>query len=175
MFDKLVDLFVTFIEAFQVYTFVNQYEQTVILRCGKFHRVKGPGFRWLIPAKFERSLPFNVVPDPMELDIQSLHTQDGYAINFNIGLIWKVTDIRVFLLEWESTEEMIGLLAYGVCSNSIIDSKWAIVNTNKFLQSLKAPINRKVRKRGAEVTEIMRVNCSNGEAARYWHEGIEIG
>lgn len=175
MFDKLVDLFVSFIGVFQIYTFVDHFDEGVILRKGKFLKTVGPGMHGLLPGKFDRAITHNIKPDPMELDIQSIHTKDDYATNFNIGLIWKVTDIREFLLEWENTEEMIDLLATGVCSAAIIDAKWAEVNTNKFLQELRAPINRKVRKRGAEVTEVMRINCSNGEAARYWHEGIEIG
>ncbi len=175
MFDKLVDLFVDFIEVFQVYTFVDHFDEGVILRKGKFRKVVGAGMHWLLPGKFERIITQNIKPDPMELDIQSVHTLDGYATNFNIGLIWKVTDVREFLLEWENTQQMIDLLATGVCSAAIIDSKWVEVNTNKFLQGLKAPINRKVRKRGAEVTEVMRINCSNGEATRYWHEGIDFG
>ena len=53
------------------------------------------------------------------------------------------------------------------------DSKFNAV-TNASVSSLKSKINRKIKKRGGRFTELVLTDLSNGEAIRYWHEGIEL-
>ena len=52
MFNKLIDLLITFIGLFQCWTYVPPYERGVILRRGLLNRVIGPGWQWLWPVGF---------------------------------------------------------------------------------------------------------------------------
>ena len=52
--------------------------------------------------------------------------------------------------------------------------KFADINDD-LVKKQRAIIDKKIKKRGAHITEMMLSDLSNGEAARYWHEGIEIG
>ena len=119
MFDRLIDLIVEFIELFQVVVFINHYEEGVVLRRGKFHRVVKPGWRLIQPAGQDEVMVVNVKPEPMYLDVQSLHTKDDYPTNIQVGIIWRVTDAKAFLIENDDTEDMVGMLCSGVVSRSI--------------------------------------------------------
>jgi regulator of protease activity HflC (stomatin/prohibitin superfamily) len=174
MFDRLIDLVVEFIELFQVIVFIDHYEKGVVLRRGKFHRVVDPGWRWIQPAGQDEVLVANVKPEPMYLDVQSLHTADDYACNIQVGIIWRIVDIKTFLLENEDTEDIVGMLCSGVVTRSIHKNKWTALREDRYPDSLAAPMNRKVRKRGAEIDEVVVQDFAAGHASRIWHEGIAL-
>ena len=174
MLDRLIDLLIQFIGLFQIYTFIDQYEEAVVLRCGKYHRTVGSGLRWVIPAGFEDVITANVKPQPLCLEIQSLLTSDSYAVNLCVGMEYRIIDIKVHELDFEETADTVALLACGVVSESVQRLKFKDLGAG-WVQTLRAPINRKARKRGAEITEIALQDLSNGEAVRYWHEGIDLG
>lgn len=174
MFDKVIEFVIEFIELFQVYVFVKEYEEGVILRRGRFHRTVKPGFRWIIPLGQEDIIVVNVKPEPMYLDLQSLHTTDGYGANIQLGVIWRVTDVKVFLIDNEDTKNIVGLLASGVVSASVQGCKWAEISDPGYASTLRAPMNRKIRKRGAEIDEVVVQDFAAGAADRLWHEGISF-
>lgn len=174
MFDKLIELVVRFIALFRVFVFVDYYEEGVILRRGNFHRVVKPGPRLVQPAGQDRLIVVNVKPEPMYLDVQSLHTADDYASNIQVGIIWRVVDTKVFLLDNEDTEDIVGMLCAGVVSRSLHKVKWAGVREDNYPATLKAPMNRKIRKYGAEIDEVVIQDFATGTANRIWHEGISL-
>ena len=174
MFDRLIDLVIEFIELFQFFVFIDEFEEGVVLRQGKFHRTVGPGLRWIIPLNQEDVITVNVKPEPMYLDLQSLHTKDGYIGNIQVGVIWRVIDAKVFIIDNEDTENMVALLCSGAVSKSYQASKWTEITDLGYADSLKAPMNRKVRKRGAEIDEVVIQDFASGTANRLWHEGISF-
>ena len=174
MFDRLIDLIVEFITLFQVFVFINHYEEGVVLRRGKFHRVVKPGLRLVQPAGQDEVLVTNVKPEPMYLDVQSLHTADDYASNIQVGIIWRITDIRLFLIENENTETMVSMLCSGVVTRALHSDKWAALREDGYSDTLRAPMNRKVRKRGAEIDDVVIQDFAAGGANRLWHEGIAL-
>lgn len=174
MFDRLIDLVIQFIELFQIFVFIDAYEKGVVLRQGKFHRVVEPGFRWVIPFAQESVLVANVKPEPMYLDVQSLHTKDDWACNIQVGVIWRITDIYEYLIENNDTEDIVGMLCSGVVTRSVVSATWAALRKDEYADSLRAPMNRKVRKRGAEIDVVVVQDFSNGQASRIWHEGIAL-
>ena len=174
MLDRLIDLIIEFFELFQIFFFVDEFEGGVVLRQGRFHRVVGPGFRWIIPFGQEDVIVVNVKPEPMYLDVQSIHTADDYASNIQVGIIWRVTDVKTFIIENEDTDVMVGMLCSGVVWSSILGCKWTEIRDPGYPHTLKAPMNRKVRKRGAEIDEVIVQDFASGGADRIWHEGIDI-
>lgn len=174
MFNRLIDLLIDFIGLFQCWVYVDEFEKGVVLRAGRFHRTIDPGMRWIIPLDVEKVLVDNSMPEPMYLDLQSLETADGYTCNIQIGLIWRIIDIELFTIRNENTEDMVGLLCSGVVSRSVTATKWTGIRDPGYADTLKAGMNRKVRKRGAEIDEIIVQDFANGRADRLWHEGITL-
>jgi len=172
MFDRLIDLLIEFITLAQIFVFIDEFEEGVVLRQGRFHRVVGPGFRWVIPLHQEEVLTVNIKPEPMYLDLQSLETKDGYPCNIQVGILWRVIDARLFIIENEDTDDIVGMLCSGVVRNSVQGCKWTELAKVGYPDTLKAPMNRKVRKRGAEIDEVVVQDFASGSADRLWHEGV---
>ena len=173
-FEKLVDIFIEFIGLFQIYTFVDEFEQGVILRCGRYHRSIKPGLRWLLPFGLERAIKENSKPAPLYLDLQSLHTKDGIIVNIQIGIIWRIADPFLFIIENEDTERMIGLLCSGIVSASVQSRDWDDLIGPDYTKTLKTPMNREAKRRGAVIDKVVVQDFASGKANRFWHEGIYL-
>ncbi len=174
MFEKLLDKLIEFIGLFQVFLYVDQFEEAVILRAGVYHRTLGPGAHWIIPLGVERSIDVNIKPEPLYLDTQSLHTKDEYLINIQIGFTYRVTCPKTFLLDYEDTEGAIAMLISGSVATAVHRTKWSDLRRGVWLRSLKTAANRIANQRGAEVDEIILQDLANGDANRLWIEGVEL-
>ncbi len=173
MFDRLFDLIIEFVGLFQIYTFIDEYEEGVVLRCGKFHRVVGPGFQWVLPFNFEEILVENVVPTTTELGVQSLHTSDNYHINIQGVLLWKITDIRKILLDVEDADDALSDAATGYISEMVAEHTWEEIRCSTFPKRLKSNIQEQAREWGIRVMKVYISDCSKSRAIRLWHEGLD--
>ena len=173
MLDRLIDLIVDFVSLFQIYVFIDQYEEGVILRCGKYHRTVGPGLRWILPLNFEAVLTDNVVPTTAELGVQSLHTKDDHHINIQGVLLWKISDIRKVLIDVEDADDALTDAATGYLAEMVADHPWDEIRTSKFVKKLKSKIQEQARIWGIQVMKVYISDCSKTRAMRLWHEGWE--
>ncbi len=174
MLNRLIDLGLEFIGLFQIYTFIDEYDEAVVLRYGKYIRTIGPGFRWLWPLNIERTINVNVKPEPMYLDTQSLHTKDDYLINIQVGITYQVTSPKTFLLDFENTEDTIAMLISGLVTEAVHRAKWSDMRNGVWSRGLKTRSNRICSKRGAKVNDIIVQDLANGDANRLWIEGVEL-
>lgn len=174
MFEKLIDLLVQFVELFQIFIYVDHYDRAVVLRFGKYHRTVDSGFRFLLPLGMEDVIDINVKPEPQYLDPQSIHTKDEYLTTVQVGYTLRVTDPKTYLLEYEDTDIAIALLVSGMVHDAITGHTWKEVHDGTWLKGLKAKANKKARKRGAFIEELVVQDLASGEANRLWVEGVEL-
>lgn len=174
MFDRIIDVIIDFIELGKFFVYIDEFDRGVIMRAGKYNRPAEPGICFIWPLGVEEVFTVNVKPEPMYLDVQSLHTADDYICNIQIGLIWRVVDPKAFIVDNEDTGGIIGMLASGIVADAVEEHKWAEVKTPDWRKALKAPINRKARKRGVEIDEVVKQDFAAGTAGRIWHEGIAM-
>lgn len=172
MFERLIDLLVEFVELFQFFMYVDEFEGAVVLRFGKYHRTLGPGAHWILPFGMEDAISVNIKPEPMYLDVQSLHTEDQYLINIQVGFTYKVTCPKTFLLDYEDTEDTIALLVSGFVTEAVHDTSWADLRDGIWLRALKKRANRAASKRGALIDEVIVQDLASGSADRLWLEGV---
>lgn len=64
MLDRLIDLLVEFVELFQCFVYIDEFEEAVVLRAGRYNRTIGPGFHWIIPFNIEDLIDVNIKPEP---------------------------------------------------------------------------------------------------------------
>ena len=171
---KWIELLIRFVGLFQCWTYIQPYEEALVMRCGKFSRWHGPGWCWLIPLGIEDNISENVKPEPVQLEVQSLHSSDGFAVNICVGMEYEIVELKIHTLDFEGTQATNTMIAAGVVTDMVQGSKYTDI-TDTLVKGLRASINRKIKKRGAHITEMVLTDLSNGEAARYWHEGIELG
>lgn len=174
MWAHFFGLIVEFFSAFQFFMFVDQFERHVILRKGIFHREVGPGFRWIWPTAYERDISVNVMPEPVYLDVQSLHTKDDYACNIQVGITWRVIDARKYTLDFEDTDDIITMICSGIVTDMVHSTTWKGLREPGAGNRFKGRFNRKVRKYGIEVDETVMQDFGAGRADRMWHEGISL-
>ena len=172
MFDRLIDLIVKFIGLFQVYTFIDQYKEGVVLRYGKYHRTIKPGWRWVLPLNLEYVLVDNVVPTTTKLGVQSLHTSDDHHINIQGVLLWKITDIRKVILNIEQADDALTDAATGYISEMVANHTWDEIRDPQFARNLKSKIQEQAREWGIRVMKVYISDCSKTRAIRMWHEGL---
>ena len=175
MLARLIDLLFDFIELFQVFFYVDQFEQAVVLRAGKYSRTAGPGPHWLAPLGIERVIAVNTKPEPLYLDTQTSTTKDGYIVTFQVAVVYAVTDARVHLIEWEQAEVIVGVLAGGIMRQSIADHTWVQIHSENFLPNCHQHIRQACKKLGVSVWRLDLLDMASGSADRLWVEGVDLG
>jgi len=171
LFDRLIDVLVEFIGLFQIWFYIDQYEEGVVLRCGKFNRVVKPGWRWIVPFGFEEVLVDNVVPTTTALGVQSLHTKDDKHINIECVLLWKITDIKKVLLEVEDADDVLVDISTGCIAEMVTSHDWDYIRSPDFVKELKKLIQKKTDW-GINIKNVYISDCSKSRAIRMWHEGM---
>ncbi len=70
---------------------IKEYERGVILRFGKLHKTKGPGFRMILPWIDKMTkIPLRIVT--MDVPNQDIVTKDNVSVNVNAVIYFKVVD-----------------------------------------------------------------------------------
>jgi regulator of protease activity HflC (stomatin/prohibitin superfamily) len=177
MFDRLLDLAIEFVELFQVFVYIDHWDRGLVMRCGKYHRTVDPGLRWVLPLGIEDIIDVNVKPEPLYIDNQSIHALDDYLINVQVALSFRITDPKVYALEWEDTDVLLNIMVADLIAKAIKAAKWADIRDGSFLHDVEIKAKRKARKYGLKILELNLIDCANGSANRLWHDGIdsEIG
>jgi regulator of protease activity HflC (stomatin/prohibitin superfamily) len=174
MFERLIDLLVEFVELFQIFIYVDHFNRAVILRFGKYHRTVGPGLRFILPLGMEDVIDVNVKPEPQYIDLQSAHSKDDYLLNVQVGYSLRVEDPKTFLLEYEDTDDLIALLIADLVREAIESHTWKEIHSGVWTKGLRMKANKKARKRGAYIDELIIQDLANGDANRLWIEGVEL-
>jgi len=105
MFDRIFDFIADAWEWLIPWVIIDQYEQGVVLRLGKFKRVVNPGLSFIFPFGIEEVKYETVVRQTSYLDPQSLTTKDGKSVTLAGIIIYKIIDIRKFLLDIDDGED----------------------------------------------------------------------
>jgi regulator of protease activity HflC (stomatin/prohibitin superfamily) len=149
--DKLIDLFVQFLEAFRFCTIVDCYQEGVCLRFGKFHRELKPGFHWLIPFYVENPIIESVVSELHQLPTQSIATRDDKQIAVGAVICFSIRHIEKATLKVHSVNHAVNDACQTSIAELILAATWDEVRAPAFSDKM---------------TELCR--------ARGWKFGIEI-
>jgi len=121
--DRLIDLFIDLFWWFVPFFVLNQYEEGVVLRFGRFSRRVKPGFHWIIPLGVEEAISVNVKPDGWATDAQSITLKCGTQVTFSLVFLWEVLDPVTLLLEVEDKDTVINE-AMGITQQFLHQYTW---------------------------------------------------
>jgi len=152
--DRLLQLVQDFLGLFKFIEVIDPYQGGVQLRLGKFKRVLAPGFYFLIPFGVDRVMVENVVTETMTTAAQSLTTKDGQAIVVSLVVTFKIDDVKVFLLEVEGRNAVIGDLAYGATASFIMSKTWEELADCKLSNELAKAIRLATKKYGVDIVSV---------------------
>lgn len=169
MFDKLIDLFVDFIDLFRFYQVTDHYEEMVVLRFGKFNRILEPGFHWIWPMGIESVLTDIVKPTTHNLHPQSLTTADGVSVVVSGIITRTITDIQTALLECEGVETVITDSAYGVIATMVRNARWEDLQSDEFCSEVKSQIHKRTKEYGVTVKRFQWSDIARARSVRLWN------
>lgn len=151
---------------FQICTFLDEWEEGVVLRRGKFKKVAGAGICWHLPLDIDEIHTMNVKPDAMELDEQVLTTADEVKIVISVNMLWSIFDIKKCIIDVEDAEETLSDIALGYVQELVEETKWDDVRTKAFRKELKQRIQKQARKFGISVSTVKLANLAETRVYR---------
>jgi regulator of protease activity HflC (stomatin/prohibitin superfamily) len=96
-----------------------EWERVVVLRLGKFHKVKGPGMYFLFPLLDHIYKSMDIRIRVLDFYAQETLTGDSVTVNVDAFCFWLVWDPQKAALEVEDYEEAVALAAKAALRNVI--------------------------------------------------------
>lgn len=123
MFDKFIDLFVTFIHDILPFKIVDQWEAGVHLKTGRFHRVVFPGLNWKVPF-FDKIWVTPVITQTVNLSPQTLTTLDERSIVLTSIVRYHVVNVHSFLLNVMHANDVLVDMTQGIIRDIVETTNW---------------------------------------------------
>lgn len=153
-FEKLIDLFVQFLEFFRFCTTIDEYQRAVVLRLGKFNRILEPGFHFLAPFYIDNTITERVVPRIRELLTQTLVTKDGKQLAAGIIITFAICDIRKATLEVNEVIEAVDNACQATLAEHVLAEEFADICTESFSKALTTACNMRAEPFGIEIQSV---------------------
>jgi len=154
MLERLFDFILNFISLFIFWVVIDDFEEGVVLRLGRFNRELKPGFHWIMPFGFESVFTDNVVPTTNNLGACTLTCSCGTNIVIAAIVTWKIRDIRKVLLEVEGADQAMVDSTYGAIADAVMSKSWAEIVTPEFPEYLTSVVRKQCFRWGIEVMKV---------------------
>lgn len=151
MFDKLIDLVVTFISDFLPFKIVDQWEKGVHLRFGKFIKVVEPGLVWKIPF-FEQVLTTPVITQTVNLKSQTVTSLDEKSVVLSSIVRYHIHDVEKFLLGVMHANDVLVDTTQGIIRDVVEETNWE--DLYDLGNVVKPEVNDQVQKWGITVQQV---------------------
>jgi len=171
MFDKLLDFIITFIKDIIPFKIVDQWEQGVHLRFGKFNRVVYPGLNWKIPF-FDQVWVTPVITQTVNLRSQTVTTLDEKTVVLSTIVRYHIEDVQKFLLGVMHANDVLVDTTQGIIRDMVEATNWEDLTD---LTSYVLPIvNEQVEGWGIKVQLISFPDLGQITTYRIISEGKEV-
>lgn len=151
MFDKLIDLIVTFIHDILPFKIVDQWEKGVHLRLGKFKQVVEPGLNWKIPF-FDQIITTPVITQTVNLKPQTVTSEDEKNVVLSSIVRYHIHDVKKFLLGVMHANDVLVDTTQGIIRDMVEGSRWTDLYD---LGSIVTPyVNEQVENWGITVEQV---------------------
>jgi regulator of protease activity HflC (stomatin/prohibitin superfamily) len=170
-FDKLMDWIAAGVGHLQFMFVLDPYEAGVVLRVGTYSRTVGPGWHFMAPFGIERVMKDTVVRTTQFLDVQSLTTRDGHHINSSPIVIYKIGNIKRWLLEVDDAEAALHDLTYGLNDALTSETDLADIHEADYAEQLTALVAEEAIDWGGRVLDIKFSDRAASKSLRLWTGG----
>lgn len=151
MFDKLIDLIVTFINDILPWKIVDQWEEGVHLSTGKFKKVVKPGLNFKVPF-FDQIITSPVITQTVNLKPQTVTSFDDKSIVLTSIVRYHIHDVEKFLLGVMHANDVLVDTTQGVIRDMVENTMWEeLVDLGMIVMP---EVNKQVVKWGITVEQI---------------------
>lgn len=172
-FDRLMDWLQAGIAHFQFMFVIDPYEEGVVVRLGKYHRTIGPGWHFMIPFGVEEVLKDTVVRTTSYLEVQSITSADYQPVNLNAVIVYKIGNIKRWLLEVDDAETAVQDITYGIITELAEETDWAKIMTPEFMRKVTSRVHQEAVTWGARVEAVKLSDRVQSKSIRLWTGGAE--
>jgi len=153
MFDKLIELLVSWAEYLLPIGIIADYQEGVLLRWGKFKRVLKPGRYFKYPL-IDQVMEQHITVTTLSLPAQSLYTQDKTNIVVKGVIKYKIADIKVFMLEVFDATDAIADMTQAIIKEVIINSTLDNCLGNEIDNTITKKARVEAKKWGVEIKQV---------------------
>ena len=168
LFDHIWELFLDIWDWLIPFEVIMQYEQGVVLRWGKYTRTVGPGLRWHWPFGIENIMEDIVVRRTAFGDVQSCDSKDDIPVNISPIVVFKVGNIRRWLLEVDDAPAALLDVTYGILEEHVTNTNWEKIKNGKFKADVLEAVKEAGNTWGARVEDVKFADRSKTKALRLW-------
>lgn len=151
MFDKLISLIQQFLNELIPIFIVDQWDEAVVLRYGKFHKVFKPGLYFKIPF-LDSVWRCTIITQSIDIPPQSVTTADGHNVVVKGIIRFSVVDIKTFLLTITQPADVLTDTTGGMIREIIEDTEW--YNITDIDKKLTSEVGKFVKKWGIKVERV---------------------
>ena len=148
IFTGLWNILSTVVHWFQICTFIDPWEEGILVRRGKFKRVVTCGVAWHLPFGQDDITTTNIRPTALELDEQTVTTRDGLTVVCRGVLMWDIFDVKKSMLDVEDAQESLGDISVGVIQESAEQQDWEYIQSSDFRKDVLRAIQKQARSWG---------------------------
>lgn len=151
MFDKLITLIQQFVNELNPIFIIDQWEEAVVLRNGKFLKTVKPGLYYKRPF-FDSVWKHTTITQSIDIPPQSITTADNKNVVVKGIIRFTITDIKAFLLTITQPQDVLTDTTGGMIRDIIEDTRWeGIIDIDKKLTS---EVGKFVKKWGIKVEKV---------------------
>lgn len=171
MFDKLIEVVVTFIHDILPFKIVDQWEQGVDLSFGKFKKVVYPGLNFKLPF-FDKIWVTPVITQTVNLKPQTVTSLDEKSVVLSSIVRYHIYDVEKFLLGVIRANDVLVDTTQGIIRDMVEGTTWEDLVD---LTSIVTPeVNNQVGKWGIRVELISFPDLGEITTYRIISDGKEV-
>jgi len=164
--QSIIDLVWAFIEYFKCAIIIDQFEEGVVLRLGKYDRTLTGGFHWMLPFGIEQVYKDNVVITTEHMDTQTIDTSDYVGVIACPVITWKISDIKTYCLDIEDPNGVMVDKIGTLIAETISYTKYEEVTDPEFWHELTKKSRRKCKKFGIHIEKVSYTDLSKVRTIR---------
>jgi regulator of protease activity HflC (stomatin/prohibitin superfamily) len=130
-----------------------EYEEAVVLRFGKFHKVAKPGLHFRIPI-VDEFMTNHVVVTTLSLPPQSLYTKDKQNIVVKGVIKYRIADVQTFLLEVYDAQDALSDMTQSIIKNVVMDKSLEECIDTEIDNLLSKKARVEAKKWGVEIQQV---------------------
>lgn len=153
MFDKLIDVLIEWWNHILPFIIIRDYEEAVLLRFGRFNKVMLPGIHFKLPF-FDEVIDQHVVITTLSLDAQSLYTKDKQNIVVKAVIKYKISDVKIFLLEVFDAQDALSDMSQSIIKNVIMSMTMDECTDSELDNTLTKKVRVEARKWGVDIQQV---------------------
>ena len=123
MFDKLLEFIIKFGKDCLPYVIIEQWNEAILLRFGKFKKVLKPGIHAKIPF-VDSVWETEVITQCLDMNPQSITTSDGKNIVVKGIIRYSIDDIQIYLTSIMKPNDVLVDTTQGIIRQIIEDTRW---------------------------------------------------